>query len=71
MKKIITAIIALVVVVVAAIFLTGHGNGNKSAATKKVPTVGILQLMSHPALDQIHKGGRSGSEGRRLQWQED
>lgn len=56
MKKIITAIIALVVVVVAAIFLTGHGNGNKSAATKKVPTVGILQLMSHPALDQIHKG---------------
>ena len=28
----------------------------ESAAKKEVPTVGILQLLSHPALDAIHKG---------------
>lgn len=28
----------------------------QSATRQKVPTVGILQLLSHPALDTIHKG---------------
>ena len=54
MKKMLAFIIALVAVVAVGIGISTH----KSSAPKKqkVQTVGILQLMSHPALDAIHKG---------------
>lgn len=52
MKRMIALISALVVFLGVAFFTTKK----PTASTAKVPTVGILQLMSHPALDQIHKG---------------
>lgn len=45
-------ITALVAFLVTAFFTTG-GTGSKTTQT---PTVGILQLTTHPALDAIHKG---------------
>ncbi len=55
MKKMITAIVALIVIVAGAVLFSNHAGANKHAAAK-VPTIGILQLMNHPALNQIHKG---------------
>ena len=52
MKRLITTIIALVAFLAFAFF-----HEQKIATqTAKTPTVGILQLMTHPALDSIHKG---------------
>jgi putative ABC transport system substrate-binding protein len=55
-KKVMGAlgIIAAVLVAAGAIEVAGQ----KQAAT--VPTVGVLQFMSHPALDSIYKGIREG-----------
>lgn len=55
MKKIYAAIAALIVIVAGAFAFSSTQN----KATAKTPshvTVGILQLMSHPALDQINHG---------------
>ena len=52
MKRMIAMISALIVFLGAAFFMTQKPTVSKA----KIPTVGILQLMSHPALDQIHKG---------------
>ena len=52
MKRLITTIIALVAFLAFAFF---HEQKIATQAAK-TPTVGILQLMTHPALDSIHKG---------------
>ncbi|CAK8054322.1 tryptophan ABC transporter substrate-binding protein [Eupransor demetentiae] len=51
-KRLITCIAAVAAFLIFAFFQTG-GNSGKSG---KMPTVGILQLVTHPALDQIHQG---------------
>lgn len=52
MKRLITTVIALFAFLIVA-FMTESSKGKSSP---KMPTVGILQTMSHPALDQIHQG---------------
>ena len=52
MKKLIGTIIALFAFLVVAFV----SDTQQNAKNQKIPTVGILQTMSHPALDQIHKG---------------
>lgn len=48
------ALIAVILVFLGFAFVQ-EGGDNKTARVGK-PTVGILQLMSHPALDAIHHG---------------
>ncbi|MFB9770278.1 tryptophan ABC transporter substrate-binding protein [Lactiplantibacillus modestisalitolerans] len=50
---------ALVIFLGAAFVMTGKPK-TSTASTKKVPTVGILQLQTHPALDAIHRGVLAG-----------
>lgn len=52
MKRLIATIVALFAFLIAA-FVSETNKDNQEAAK---PTVGILQTMSHPALDQIHRG---------------
>lgn len=52
-KRLYGTIIVLVVLLVGAFFYMGH---SQNAQKNKIPKVGVLQLMSHPALDQINKG---------------
>lgn len=52
MKRMITLITALLVFLVIAFGYEQHQVSQKA----EIPTVGILQLMSHPALDTIHHG---------------
>ncbi|EOL44234.1 tryptophan ABC transporter substrate-binding protein [Enterococcus caccae] len=50
-----------IVVVMIVIFLIGSFFvEKKEAAKEKLPTVGVLQFVSHPALDQIYKGIQAG-----------
>lgn len=56
MKKLIATIIALFAFLIFAFFSQQKQGANKQ--TK--PVVGILQTMSHPALDQIHRGVVAG-----------
>lgn len=53
MKRMIGLIVILLGFLGVAFATTGRPQQPKQA---QVPTVGILQLMSHPALDAIHKG---------------
>lgn len=55
MKKIYAVIVALIVIIAGAV-LFGQSKHTTSSAKSKTVTVGILQTMSHPALDQINKG---------------
>lgn len=52
MKKLIATIIALLAFLLAAFFIEDKQESNNSAQ----PTVGILQTVSHPSLDEIHRG---------------
>lgn len=52
MKKLIATIIALLAFLVVAFFVEDNQKNNNSAQ----PTVGILQTVSHPSLDEIHRG---------------
>ncbi|WP_246001216.1 tryptophan ABC transporter substrate-binding protein [Companilactobacillus musae] len=55
-KKLYTTIATLVafaLILIGAYFYTGRADAQKQT---EIPKVGILQLMSHPALDQIHQG---------------
>ena len=54
------ALIAIIVIFLGFAFV-GEGGTGKPATVAK-PTVGILQLMSHPALDAIHHGIIHGLE---------
>lgn len=57
MKKMITFIVAIIAVIAIGFGISmNHGNKKSSTQKQQVRTVGILQLMSHPALDAIHKG---------------
>ncbi|WP_155286466.1 tryptophan ABC transporter substrate-binding protein [Lacticaseibacillus zhaodongensis] len=57
MKKMITFVVAIIVVIAIGFGISmGHSNKKSSDQKDQVRTVGILQLMSHPALDAIHKG---------------
>lgn len=58
MKKLIGTIIALFAFLVAAFVV----EVNKQTTVQKEMVVGILQTMSHPALDQIHCGIINGLE---------
>lgn len=50
-----------IVVAVLIIFLIGSFFVEKKEPTKEnLPTVGVLQFVSHPALDQIYKGIQAG-----------
>lgn len=60
MKKMIAFIVALVAVVAIGIGLSMNNKKDATPKKKDIPTVGILQLMSHPALDAIHKGINAG-----------
>lgn len=49
------------VVVMIVVFLIGSFFiEKKETAKQKLPTVGVLQFVSHPALDQIYKGIQTG-----------
>lgn len=52
MKRLLATIFALFIFLGIAFF---YPTQNKTS-TKKTPVVGILQLMTHPALDSIHRG---------------
>lgn len=52
MKRLIATIIALFAFLIVDFTI----ENNQSASQNKQATVGILQTMSHPALDQIHRG---------------
>ncbi|MFD1466190.1 tryptophan ABC transporter substrate-binding protein [Lapidilactobacillus mulanensis] len=62
MKRMIAFISALIVFLGFAFF---YSNQPKQATAKHIPTIGLLQLQSHPALDEIHQGFVAGlkSEG--------
>lgn len=63
MKRMLTFIGALLIFLIGAFIKT---NQNQTlSTTKKIPTVGILQPLTHPALDEIHQGFVAGlkSEG--------
>lgn len=53
MKRMIALIVALLAFLGVAFVQTG---GVQTTSKPKTPTVGILQLVTHPALDAIHKG---------------
>ncbi|WP_057875168.1 tryptophan ABC transporter substrate-binding protein [Liquorilactobacillus aquaticus] len=59
MKRMYTLIAALAAFLVFAFFATSKSD-NTSSSKNKIPTVGILQLVTHPALDQIHRGFVAG-----------
>ncbi|GMA69954.1 ABC transporter substrate-binding protein [Leuconostoc litchii] len=63
-KRLLTTITVIVAFLAVAFIVTSQPTSKKNA-TSYVPTVGILQLVTHPALDQIHKGVVDGlkSEG--------
>ncbi|PWG00061.1 tryptophan ABC transporter substrate-binding protein [Levilactobacillus bambusae] len=52
MKRLLSFIAALIAFLAFAFVRENH----QQTTVAKVPTVGILQLMSHPALDSIHRG---------------
>lgn len=55
MKRLFLSIGLILAVLVGAFFGASHDN-NQASSPKKIPTVGILQFLTHPALDAIHKG---------------
>lgn len=57
-KYLISGVIAVLIMILGVAF----AQGNQKQKTQAKPTVGILQLMSHPALDAIHKGIIHGLE---------
>lgn len=60
MKKMVAFITVLVAMVAYSIGTTFGGGQPAKQKKAETPTVGILQLMSHPALDAINKGIRHG-----------
>ncbi|AVK64788.1 peptide ABC transporter substrate-binding protein [Lactobacillus sp. CBA3606] len=54
------AFISALVVFLGVAFVMTTQSAKKTTSSKKVPTVGILQLETHPALDAIHRGILAG-----------
>ncbi|MBS9336640.1 tryptophan ABC transporter substrate-binding protein [Fructobacillus papyrifericola] len=52
-KRLLTVTSVILAFLVVAFFTEGQSSAKKN---NQVPTVGILQLVTHPALDQIHQG---------------
>ena len=52
-RRLYATLAALAMFLIFAYFYTGRADSQKANA---IPKVGVLQLMSHPALDQINKG---------------
>lgn len=59
-KKIIGFLVLLVVLLGGVFIFQRTQADTKPTAKKEKPTVGVLQLMSHPALDSIYKGIKQG-----------
>lgn len=59
-KKIIGFLVLLVVLLGGVFIFQRTQADTKPTAKKETPTVGVLQLMSHPALDSIYKGIKQG-----------
>ncbi|MDF7638104.1 tryptophan ABC transporter substrate-binding protein [Lactobacillus sp. ESL0791] len=72
MKRMIAFISAIVAFLGFALFTEHPQNDNQQTQKEKVVRVGILQLITHPALDQIHQGVVDGlkeggfTEGKNL-----
>ncbi|MCO0832130.1 ABC transporter substrate-binding protein [Fructobacillus sp. W13] len=68
-KRLLSVTSLIIAFLVVAFFF---GNGQQKTKNKDVVTVGILQLVTHPALDQIHEGVVKGladsgyTEGKNL-----
>lgn len=62
-KKIIGVIVAIVVVVVG-VAIWGNQSNDKKQASDQVKTVGVLQYVTHPALDEIYKGVQAGLKNK-------
>ncbi|MDD9138148.1 ABC transporter substrate-binding protein [Fructobacillus sp. CRL 2054] len=56
-KRLLTVTSLILAFLVVAFFTEGQSTSKKN---HKIPTVGILQLVTHPALDQIHQGVVAG-----------
>ncbi|MCM0599699.1 tryptophan ABC transporter substrate-binding protein [Periweissella fabalis] len=55
MKRLFLSIGIILAILVGAFFGASHSN-NEATSQKKIPTIGILQFLTHPALDAIHRG---------------
>lgn len=62
MKRISVFIGAIIIFLTVVLFTQPAQNEQHTLAQKKIIRVGILQLVSHPALDQIHAGIITGLE---------
>ena len=57
MKKNVLGFIVVIVIALAYYFVNNMKKGNEDVAkSEKVINIGVLQLLSHPALDSIYKG---------------
>ena len=54
-KKLMITIIALGLFLVGS-FIKDYNQNEKAVDTKNLPTIGVLQFVSHPALDDIYQG---------------
>lgn len=63
-KNLIATIVALVVLVVVAVFFNQKQDGNKqeteATSTEKQIKIGVLQYVTHDSLDQIYQGIKEG-----------
>lgn len=59
-KRLLAVIAVIVAFLCVAFFLTSKPTNSQENKKNYVPTVGILQLVTHPALDEIHRGIISG-----------
>jgi len=62
-KRLITVVV-IILVYLAGAFIYGKASGEKESTstnqTKKTTVVGVLQYVSHPALDEIYRGIKDG-----------
>ncbi|MBF0778953.1 tryptophan ABC transporter substrate-binding protein [Streptococcus cuniculi] len=59
-KNLLLTIVALVAVVVGGIFLTNQKNDKKPQVEGETVRVGVLQFVTHEALDEIYRGIQDG-----------
>ncbi len=60
-------LITIIVVIIAFLGVAFVATGKSAQQVKKqnyIPTVGILQLVTHPALDEIHRGIVAGLKNK-------
>lgn len=59
-KRRLQVVILLILGVLVSEFISGKGAIVRETAHKKIKTVGVLQFVSHPALDDIYRGVKAG-----------